>query len=171
MDRLKVPPKIKALWDRHKFVLLIVLLGLVLMALPERTQEAPHPLTPTTPANTFPEEDLAASLEKILSQIHGAGEVRVLLSEETGVQTVFQTDTDSQENTQGTSVRVETVIISQGSGMQNGLIVQTNPGTYRGAIVLCQGADDPVIKLQITEAVAKCTGLGTDRISVLKLKT
>jgi hypothetical protein len=39
-----------------------------------------------------------------------------------------------------------------------------------GAIVVCQGADSPSVKLAITQAVAKITGLGTDEICVLKMK-
>lgn len=170
MERLKIPEKAKAFLDKYKYVLLILLLGIVLMAIPEKSESE----SVAVPDSTYPEEtqpeDFAAALEEILGQIQGAGEVRVLLSEETGAKTVYQTDTDSQTNDQSSSVRVETVIVSQGSGVQGALVVQVNPGTYRGAVVLCQGADDPAIKLQILDAVSKATGLGTHQISVLKLK-
>jgi stage III sporulation protein AG len=36
--------------------------------------------------------------------------------------------------------------------------------------VVCQGADDPVVKLLIVDAVSKVTGLGADKISVMKMK-
>ena len=41
---------------------------------------------------------------------------------------------------------------------------------YQGAIILCQGADSPSVRLAITQAVSKVTGLPTDRIAVLKMK-
>ena len=61
-------------------------------------------------------------------------------------------------------------MISGSDRGQEGLIKQVNAPTYRGAIVVCQGADDPVVKLSITEAVSRATGLGVDKISVIKMK-
>lgn len=42
--------------------------------------------------------------------------------------------------------------------------------TYQGAIVVCQGADDPGVKLALVQAVASVTGLGTDQITVVKMR-
>jgi hypothetical protein len=39
-----------------------------------------------------------------------------------------------------------------------------------GAVIVCQGADKPVVRLAIVEAVADATGLSTDTITVLKMK-
>jgi stage III sporulation protein AG len=39
-----------------------------------------------------------------------------------------------------------------------------------GAIVLCQGADVPSVRLAIVDAVSKVTGLVANQISVLKMK-
>jgi len=39
-----------------------------------------------------------------------------------------------------------------------------------GAVIVCQGADDPQVRLSIVDAVSKVTGLGSDKISVLKMK-
>ena len=49
-------------------------------------------------------------------------------------------------------------------------VQQVLPESYRGAIVVCQGADSPAVKLAIVEAVSRATGLGADSISVLKMK-
>ena len=79
---------------------------------------------------------------------------------------MYQTDTDTSE----TGARWETVIVTGTDRNQNGVIQQINPVKYLGAIKLCQGADHADVKLQITQAVSRATGLGTDRISVLKMK-
>ena len=39
-----------------------------------------------------------------------------------------------------------------------------------GAVVVCQGADQPAVRLDVTNAVAAYTGLGSDKISVIKMK-
>ena len=39
-----------------------------------------------------------------------------------------------------------------------------------GAIIVCQGGDSPTVRLNIVEAVSNVTGIGSDRITVLKMK-
>ena len=64
----------------------------------------------------------------------------------------------------------KTVIVTDSQRCESGLIRQINPAAYKGAIVVCQGADSSAVRLAITQAVAKITGLGTDNICVLKMK-
>jgi len=44
-------------------------------------------------------------------------------------------------------------------------------GSYSGAVILCQGADNAAVRLQIVEAVSAFTGLGSNRIIVQKMKS
>ena len=39
-----------------------------------------------------------------------------------------------------------------------------------GAVVVCPGADSAAVRLKITRAVSAYTGLGSDRIIILKSK-
>ena len=39
-----------------------------------------------------------------------------------------------------------------------------------GAVVLCGGAEDSAVRLKVTNAVSAYTGLGSDKISVIKMK-
>lgn len=103
-------------------------------------------------------------LESILSGIAGAGRVQVLLTEEEGRQTLYQTDIQSDD-----SRRTEdTVLVEDAARMETGLVRQTLEPKYRGAVVLCDGADVSSVRLAIVEAVRCVTGLGADRICVLK---
>ena len=38
-----------------------------------------------------------------------------------------------------------------------------------GCVVVCEGADSPVVRLEVTNAVAAYTGLGSDKISIFKM--
>lgn len=164
MDWVAVRKKVGAAVYKYKYALLILALGLFLMWLPEGdTKTAPTVPEPTAAPQ---EADLTVQLEGILSQIDGAGKVKVLLSSATGEETRYQTDVDQS----GDSSRSDTVLVTDGDRAQTGLIRQVNPPTYLGAIVVCQGADCPVVQLAIVEAVSNVTGLGADRISVLKMK-
>ena len=83
---------------------------------------------------------------------------------------MYQTDQERDNADGSQSIRIETVIVNDKDRNQKGLIQQILAPEYRGAIVVCQGADDATVRLAIIEAVADATGLGTDRISVLKMK-
>lgn len=39
-----------------------------------------------------------------------------------------------------------------------------------GSVVVCDGADSAVVRLEVTDAVMAYTGLGGDKIAVLKMK-
>ncbi len=154
--------KILAFLGKYKFAILILALGLLLMAIPGRT-ESTVTVQETQPE---PEKDIAQELSRILSQIQGAGKVEVLLTLEAGEETLYQYD----ENLSDSAQNRDTVTVTDGQRGQTGLVRQVLPATYRGAVVVCQGADDPRIRLAIVEAVSMATGLGADRISVLKMK-
>ena len=41
--------------------------------------------------------------------------------------------------------------------------------TEHGVVVICQGADDPQVRLDIIRAIGSYTGFGSDKITVLKM--
>lgn len=166
MERSVPKQRINALFGKYKYPILVVLVGLGLMLLPEGTASVQR----EQPAPTAPEQDLEARLEGILSGIEGAGQVDVLLTEDSGRETLYQTDSQSDSGDSGSRRTDDTVLVEDGSRAQTGLVRQTLEPTYRGAVVLCQGGDQPGVRLAIVEAVRCVTGLGADQISVLKMK-
>ena len=154
-------------WVRkYRFVALILLVGFALMLIPfggkEDTGNQIQTVQPSQP-------DLTQQLSEILNQIDGAGRVSVMLSMDTSASTVYQSDQSITSGDTATS-KQDTVIITDEDRAQNGLIQHTVYPKYRGAIVVCQGADNAQVRLNIVEAVSRITGLGMDKISVLKMK-
>jgi stage III sporulation protein AG len=150
--------KLIAWISRYRYVLIVVAVGLILMLLPGEStpkQEQPQQIQET-------EADFATELAEILSKIKGAGKVEVMLTTAQGQETCYQTDSRGEDQS--------TVTITDSARNETGLIRQVNPPTYLGAIIVCQGGDDPGVRLAIVESVAKVTGLGADRISVMKMK-
>ena len=160
MDANEPRQRINALFGKYKYPILVVLVGLGLLLLPGRETEMP-----SVPVETVREASLEQRLEELLAQIEGAGAVRVLLTEDVGRETVWQTDVQSDAD----SVREDTVILEDSDRNETGLIRRTTEPSYRGAVILCQGADAPSVKLAIVEAVRGVTGLGADQISVQKM--
>lgn len=162
MDNVAIREKVTDWVKKYRYVALVLLAGLFLMALPEESEATPAEVD----VHQEQVPDLQEQLGAILSQVQGAGKVQVLLTRATGEETVYQTDRDLGSDDQ----RLDTVVVTGSDRSQTGLVRQVNPPEYLGAVVLCQGADNASVKLSIVEAVATATGLSTDRISVLKMK-
>ncbi len=167
MEQLRPGLRLRQLLQTYKYPILVLALGLGLMLLPKSEPEQSNPLPAET---TGSPQDLQQTLEQILSQIQGAGKVQVLLTERTGPEVVYQTDSESDEDTAAAARSDTTVIVENADREETGLAVKTVSPEYRGAIVVCQGADDPKVRLAVVEAVRCVTGLGADEISVQKMK-
>ena len=122
------------------------------------------------PALVSQEITLQESLESILGEISGAGEVSVLLTQSAGEETIYQTDENTSVQENGNSSHNQTVLVSGSGREETGLVRKVKAPTYFGAVVVCQGADNASVRLAVVEAVRSATGLSTDRISVLKMK-
>ena len=167
MDWVGFQKKALGAVKKYRYAILILIVGLALMLIPEKGEEQPSQ-TPMR-SEIQDEPDVSDELAQILSHIQGAGKVEVMLTVAYGEKTVYQTDEDISGGENG-ATRIETVIITNSDRSQNGLVQQINPPVYLGAIVVCQGAERSAVRLAIVEAVSKVTGLGADRISVLKMK-
>lgn len=159
MDINTVREKVSVWIGKYKFMILILLLGIGLMLIPGNKKEE----TVVSEIPVVQETSLDRELEQILSNISGAGQVQVMLTVASGEQVIYQTDAASAD-------RQDTVIITGENRVQDGLVQQIIAPKYRGAIVLCQGADNANVCLAIKEAVSKVTGLDSSKISVLKMK-
>lgn len=166
MDGLNLQEKAAVFLKKYRYVILVVLVGLILMAIPESKPQE-EKTVPTVPAES---DNIQTQLEEILAQIQGVGRVEVLLTISSGERTVYEYDQDLQEDGDSASLRTETVIITDGDRAERGLVRQVIPPVYLGAVIVCQGGDLPGVKLAVVEAVSAVTGLTADKISVLKMK-
>ena len=168
MEVSQIKNKLQNGFRKYKFSVIVLLIGLVLMAIPGRTSDKRDAAaTDSIEINTPNLED---RLSTVLSLVSGAGKVEVVLTTAAGEEVVYQTNEDSSIGASTTHDKKNTVTVTDANRNQTGLIRQVNPARYMGAIVLCQGADDPSVCLAIVDAVSKATGLGANKISVLKME-
>ena len=151
----------------YRYTILILLLGIVLMLLPgKQNAVAEDPIE--LPQENEPAQ-LEHRLERLLCQIDGAGAVRVLLTLESGAEATYQTDRQRSSKGEEQELTEETVLVSD-NGEQKPVVIKTTYPVYKGAVVVCQGADSASVKLNIVRAVSSLTGLGSDKITVVKMK-
>ena len=165
MELKQITVKLQGVIKKNKYAIIILLVGIFLLLIPGKSTEKQKQVS-DSPKQTISLPTESTELSDILQSIEGAGKVRVMLSVASSDRTQYVTNTDISEN----GTRTETVIITDANRNETGLIKQIDQPQYRGAIVVCQGADSAQVRLSITQAVSKITGLSTDSICVLKMK-
>lgn len=161
--------KLLKILGQYKFVLIVIAAGIILLLWPTDAKEetASAEEGQMSGEERFSVEELEDRLSEALSRVAGAGKVTVVLTVKSGMERVLATDTTASQSDDRREVEEQTVIISTGDGEEAVLITQRYP-TFLGALIVCEGGDDPNVRLQLTQAVAVLTGLGTDRITVCK---
>ncbi|MDO4750220.1 MAG: stage III sporulation protein AG [Eubacteriales bacterium] len=149
---------------KNRYVLAVMLLGLILILLPTGDEKEPDASSPAEDpaelnAPSFSLEKEEARLEKALCEIEGAGTVRVLLSLQS---------TSSRELAENGENEV-LVVDSKGGGEETVALRYCYP-EYLGAVVVCTGGDRADVRLDVVNAVSAFTGLRADKIQVIKMK-
>ena len=169
MEWITDPEILRSSISKYKWIILVLVIGVLLMLFPEEKKK-PVSESGISAENEFVQQSLQQELELLLSQLEGAGKVRVLLTESVGQQTIYQTDQNARKTQESEEIQKDTVILTQSDRSGTGLISRVDPPKFLGAVVLCQGADKATVRFAIVEAVATATGLRTDKISVCKMK-
>lgn len=157
---------------RYKYVILVAVVGVLLLMWP--TSEKAE-TTGTVSEVTERQESLREQekeMEEILSKVNGVGRVDVMLTLQSGSELVLASNTTlrysgSPHNPDDYDRSSETVTVSGGSG-SDVVVTQEKSPQYRGALVVCDGGDNDAVRLRVIEAVAALTGLGSDRIAVVR---
>lgn len=119
-------------------------------------------------------------LEETLSNIEGAGRVKVMITYESSAEIVPAISVDKQSssttdvgengtstiNTENTQSDVVTVNGSDGS---SALVLREDSPKVMGVLVIAQGADDIGVKLNLLKAVQTVLNVSPDRVDVYKM--
>lgn len=159
---------------KYRYALLIAAVGVVLLAWPggsrDEVKAEPVPIAETVDAAVL-EEELAA----LLAQADGVGRVRVLLTRVSDGETVYAAETSrSYDRDNGDTTSVEESArypaLRSADGDETFAVQRQTYPTYRGAVVVCDGADDPGVRLKVINAVCALTGLSSNCVTVMKMK-
>lgn len=153
---------------KYKYALFILLLGVILMMLPSRSRKK-QAVPAVEKTMIYEEQALEERLEQLIQEMEGAGKVQVLLTLDQSSCQGYQTDTRQKREPEYEETERKTVLASNGHGEDAPIVTSTRYPLYRGAVVVCQGADRPTVKLNIVRAVSSATGLSSDKISVIKM--
>lgn len=171
---------LKPLWNifnKYKYVLLIAGIGIVLLCWPSsKTKKSENTAAVDTRQQEQTVEGVEAKLENLLSMIEGAGNVRVMLTLASGPEAIYadektlSSDSGSDTNGKKTQSQTKYVIVKDSGGNETLVELKRLCSKYRGALIVCQGAENASVRLDVTNAVRTLTGLGTDCITVVKME-
>lgn len=131
-------------------------------------------LTPSTEEQEVLEDlnispDITEELTEILEQAYGVGRVKVMLTIETTEESIYATDKQETYNETEREV-TQQIILASGGGVEQPIKLYEISPKYKGALIVCDGADSPSVKLEIISAVSSLCGISSDKITILKMK-
>lgn len=171
MDERKRKKPLEVL-SKYKFVLLAAALGAALLLWPtgpaapasgEKTSGPGH-----TGIKAGTAREMEEAMEAILTEISGVGRVDVMLTLHSGSELVLAEDaalrySGSAQSPDNYERSTDTVTTSDGVVVRQEIYPQ-----YRGALVVCDGGNNDRVRLAVIDAVSALTGLGSDRVAVVK---
>lgn len=129
-------------------------------------------------SNVFDAEVFENKLARILSEIDGAGDVKVMISYQTGVENIplidtkdsntvtEESDSDSARRTEQNSVETSIIFNQEKSGNKVPYISKTIMPIVEGVIVTCDGGGDDLVKANVIKAVTVITGITANKVQV-----
>lgn len=153
---------------KYRYPALILALGLLLLMLPTAGSGDRQEETASSVQEDFDLTSFTREAEELLSRIQGAGELRLLLTLETSGTSDYLMDRTERRSGDDLDTQSQAVLTGSGSG-QAPVRVERRLPEFRGAVVLCQGADSQSVTLALKEALSSLTGLGMDKITVCKM--
>lgn len=163
-------------WLRsQKGVRLLLLLGGIGMGLILLSEWQPFGAKTSSSDSALSAADYTAYLEQrlaeMVSSIEGAGECRVMVTLENGVEYIYATEDKSDNNYRQDGSAVDTrenvtqsVIVVDDRGL---LVTEILP-TVQGVVVVCKGGGNETVQAQVAAAVSTVLNISEKRVCVLQ---
>ena len=169
--------------NRMNLILICAVTGIILIAASYIWDEQAEPAESVSDAGTLLSADtrtLEQRLSEMVSRIDGAGRSCVMVTMDSTREAVYAQDLRETEDTSSSSESGRTtesgnisreqthILMDRGSGEEPLVEKQIEP-QGRGVMILCEGAENPVVEQRVTEAVKTVLGIPASRICVEKI--
>jgi len=123
-------------------------------------------------------QQLETELSDIISSIEGAGNVKIMITMESGTEDIYAVEKNVTERRQSKNDDAlndsETeykegqvyVVIKNKSGSEQAVLLKQVMPKIRGVLVVCDGGGDPVTKEKITQAVSGVLNISSGKVYV-----
>ncbi len=148
---------------------------------PKKEKDMPCSSSKIETSMSAKKKSLEESLENIVSGINGAGKAKVLITFEGTCETIYATEekknNEASEDKSGEDItrkkesndsEKKFITVKGSDGGEKALAVTELEPKIKGAVVICPGADDPIVKNRITEAVTTALNINSNRVCITK---
>lgn len=171
--------RISSFFSKDKKLKILVIAGLAGVLLLLVTEYAPKSENKTksedteTEQSSFSQYEIRAEerLESILSKIEGIGSLSVMVTLENSGKKVYTADEESSYSAQDSNTSSDSsrkYVLIDGSDGDEGLESESITPNVRGVIVVCEGADNSIVRENVISAVSAAFNISTSNISVVK---
>ena len=119
----------------------------------------------STTVNSSYQQNLETQLESLISNLDGAGKVKVMVTFLGSESEVLAKNVESIEEN-GVIKTVETIITVSGKPY----VTKTENPEIKGVIIICEGGENLTVKMNITEIITTALNVSADKIRILKMK-
>lgn len=172
----KIKEKLSAVLNSDKKVKIFAIIGIIGIVLILLSEAVPHNTAKSSNNNQLKEisySDYIASLEKdtqnIIGSINGVGKCKVMLTLKDTNESVYAKNSNEKNDDSSYSKSYEYVLYDGQDGETPVLIKQYFP-QIQGVVVVCEGADNTVVRENVINSVSSLFNIPTSRISVSKIK-
>ena len=170
-----------------QLILFLGILGMLLIGLSEcsASPDETHPpvqLTETDAQKTS--EILEQQLLYILERMDGVGRAEVMITMEDSGESYYATEDKTDGNSESIygengslssiqsrrSTEQEYLLVENDEGHRQALLLSRSEPQVKGVIVICDGADQAVVRQTVTEAVCTVLHITSNRVYVAKAK-
>ena len=160
-----VQVKKKALIKKEYIFLLILSVIVVLIFLSSQNVNLSFLKSENTKSSNSYVLELETSLKNLLKDVDGAGKINVFITVDgTEEEIVLKNVETKTEN--GVKTTVETIVLVGGKPY----VTKTENPKILGVAIVCEGADDINVRLNITEIVTTTLKVNSDSVRIIKMK-
>ncbi len=121
-------------------------------------------------------QSLEKQLCRIVENIKGAGDCEVMITLKSAGEYVYATEQNNSTASMNDDGRSEYkdgserryITVRDGSGGESAVILKELLPEVRGAVIVCEGADDPSVKSDVISAAAALLGVPSNNVCVIK---
>ena len=178
IDKVKIMDKLSATGRQNLFVA-VGILGILLIFVSDLFSSPKQ----AESKNSFDlqqyKQQTEEELTDLLKEIYGVGEVKVMITLESGRENIYvqqeKTSADAQTNEKDGAVQTNEkntyenqFVLTGGAGNNSPIIEKTKQPTIQGVAVVCSGADDVSVVSAVTNSVSVVLNVPTHKICVTK---
>lgn len=163
------------------FLVILGLLGILLLGLSELMPKENEKKATTEEKTSYESsvesmeycEALEHKLEAVLKEMEGVGRVKVLLTLESSDEKIYAMDEKTNSKNSNSSAERTSdskYVRTDSKSGDNGIVLKTNAPKIKGVVIVCDGGNDSAVANGVTAAVSSALGIGSNAVSVLKMK-